>query len=172
MGDLSIGMRVRATPKDIPGINTTWSGLTGRIVGFPGEGNVRIAFDGGGHVTCGPDDLTRESEAEATDAARVDAARRAALEAHRERSVGSDRLRTAGHTGVNQRYQGLVGRMVMVEVKRGEVVDQEPCEVVACQAAGEYGNWKVLVATREGHLLDVGYTQLRLIADPDAGPYR
>jgi hypothetical protein len=60
----------------------------------------------------------------------------------------------------------------MCKVKRGEVEDDEPCEVVACQAAGDYGDWRVLVATHEGVLLSVAYTTLRLISTPDTGPYR
>lgn len=68
---------------------------------------------------------------------------------------------------------GLVGRMVMVKLKRGETEKDEPCEVVACQAVGEHGSWRVLVATHDGQLADVSdWPKLRLIADPDNGPYR
>lgn len=61
MKDLTIGMRVRATPAPIPGLTARWSGLTGAVVGFPGEGNVRVRFDDGSSVTCGPDDLTPDA---------------------------------------------------------------------------------------------------------------
>ncbi len=60
----------------------------------------------------------------------------------------------------------------MYKVQRAGVETEEPCEVMACQAAGEYGSWHVLIVTHDGVLLDVGYTQLRLVADPDTGPYR
>ncbi len=58
MKDLSIGMRVTTTPAPIPGLTCRWAGIDGEIVGFPGPGNVRVAFDQGGEVTCGPDDVT------------------------------------------------------------------------------------------------------------------
>lgn len=61
MKDLTIGTRVRATPAPIPGLTARWSGLTGEIVGFPGEGNVRVRFDDRISLTCGPDDLTPDA---------------------------------------------------------------------------------------------------------------
>lgn len=61
----------------------------------------------------------------------------------------------------------------MVEVKRGEATAMEACEVMACQAAGESGYWRIMVATHDGTLLSVDYNKLRLIDDSDgAGPYR
>ena len=56
--DLSIGMRVR-TAHDAPaGYGSRWAGLDGLIIGFPGTGNVRVRFDDGREVTCGPGDVT------------------------------------------------------------------------------------------------------------------
>lgn len=55
---LAIGMRVRTTPQPIPGLVTPWAGLVGSIVDFPAAGNVRVAFEDGRSVTCGPDDVT------------------------------------------------------------------------------------------------------------------
>lgn len=67
---------------------------------------------------------------------------------------------------------GLVGRTVMTAVKRGDVVADEPCEVMACQTAGEYGGWSILVATRDGVLLVKSPADVKLVAEPDSGPYR
>lgn len=67
---------------------------------------------------------------------------------------------------------GLIGRMVMVKLRRDEIEKDEPCEVVACQAVGEHGSWRVLVATHDGRLIDATWPELILIADPDNGPYR
>lgn len=68
---------------------------------------------------------------------------------------------------------GLVGRTVMMKVKRGETVAPEPCEVVACQAAGEFGSWRILVATHDGTLLHAEPSALTLVAEPGGeGPYR
>jgi hypothetical protein len=61
MKDLTIGMRVRATPAPIEGLTARWSGLTGEVVGFPGEGNVRVRFNNGTSLTCGPGDLTPDA---------------------------------------------------------------------------------------------------------------
>ena len=71
------------------------------------------------------------------------------------------------------KHHGIVGRMVMMPVKRGDQIADEICEVVACQAVGEYGTWHILVVTSDGKLLDTGTKELRLIADPGGeGPYR
>jgi hypothetical protein len=67
---------------------------------------------------------------------------------------------------------GLVGRTVQYAVRRGDVTAPELCEVVACQAAGEYGYWRMLVVTHDGTLLSVEYGQCKLVAEPDTGPYR
>lgn len=73
---------------------------------------------------------------------------------------------------------GIVGRYVMHKFTRGageqakEV--EEPCEVIACQAAGEYGTWRILVATNDGWVLEGRMRDLRLVATPntEGGPYR
>lgn len=68
---------------------------------------------------------------------------------------------------------GLVGRMVSMKVKRGGVVTAEACEVMACQAAGDYGSWSILVATHDGKLLGASLDQLTLVAERAGnGPYR
>lgn len=67
---------------------------------------------------------------------------------------------------------GLVGRTVMAKVTRAGVSAAEPCEVVACQAAGEYANWHILVATHDGVLIDLSYANVTLVANSDVGPYR
>lgn len=70
---------------------------------------------------------------------------------------------------------GLVGRTVMTRVHRDgdDGGADEPCEVVACQVGGEYGSWHILVATHDGHLLEVGPSKVTLVADPSGeGPYR
>lgn len=67
---------------------------------------------------------------------------------------------------------GLVGRTVQHAVRRGDVTAPELCEVVACQAAGEYGSWHILIATTDGTLLSVDYSGCKLVADLDTGPYR
>lgn len=67
---------------------------------------------------------------------------------------------------------GLVGRMVMVTVKRDPPATEEPCEVVACQTDGS-GYWRILVARQDGTLLETGSERVRLIADPvGRSPYR
>lgn len=68
---------------------------------------------------------------------------------------------------------GLVGRLVMTEVSRGDKKAEEACEVVACQTGGEYGSWRILVATSDGYLLEKVSSSVRLVATPDGGgPYR
>ncbi len=69
---------------------------------------------------------------------------------------------------------GLVGRFATMKVTRGEEVNDEVCEVMACQAAGEYGYYRILVATQDGTILQVGYEALKLVPIPSssAGPYR
>lgn len=102
---LSIGMRVRTTPAPIPGITTRWSGLAGHIIGFPGEGNVRVRFDGEpGQVTCGPDDVIVEPAAPLTEEQASRLAQLIADErAREERSVWSKPwegpVTAAGRTG-------------------------------------------------------------------------
>lgn len=61
--DLDIGMRVRAKPDAPSGLGSRWAGRAGRIVDFPGAGNVRVQFDDGTAVTCAPDDVTPEPAA-------------------------------------------------------------------------------------------------------------
>lgn len=60
MMELTIGMRVRTSPTAPDRCGSRWAGLAGHVIGFPGEGNVRIAFDGGEQVTCGPGDVIPE----------------------------------------------------------------------------------------------------------------
>lgn len=68
---------------------------------------------------------------------------------------------------------GLVGRMVSLQVTRGDVRAAEVCEVVACQAAGEYGYWRILVATHDGALLSTSPGEVTLVAElAGDGPYR
>ena len=68
---------------------------------------------------------------------------------------------------------GLVGRMVSVRLTRGDVTTTEICEVVACQTGGADGCWQLLVATREGQLINTSTDRCRLVAvDDAAGPYR
>lgn len=73
---------------------------------------------------------------------------------------------------------GIIGRFVLHDVTRGEGADQkktqEPCEVVACQASGEYGTWKILLSTSGGYLIETGPSRCRIIAEPKIGdgPYR
>ncbi len=68
---------------------------------------------------------------------------------------------------------GIVGRLVSTRVKRGEETTDEVCEVVACQTGGEYGSYRILVATHDGTLLQVGYDDIKLVSPSSAeGPYR
>lgn len=69
---------------------------------------------------------------------------------------------------------GIVGRFVSCEVKRGETTAPEVCEVVACQAAGDHGNWHLLVATHDGSFLEVGPHRCKLVGSPGSpgNPYR
>jgi len=63
--------------------------------------------------------------------------------------------------------------MVMAPVKRGDTISNEPCEVVACQYAGDYASWSILVVTHDGVLLSQNPSYLQLIAEPATdGPYR
>jgi hypothetical protein len=69
---------------------------------------------------------------------------------------------------------GIVGRFVSCEVKRGDLKEREVCEVVACQTGGDYGSWKIMLATHDGSLIDVSISQVKLIPTPSdsSGPYR
>ena len=68
---------------------------------------------------------------------------------------------------------GLVGRLVSVKVMRGDTEAREVCEVVACQTGGEYGTWRILVATHDGTLLEYGTRDMTLVGEPQqGGPYR
>lgn len=73
---------------------------------------------------------------------------------------------------------GIVGRFVSVELKRAGKTAMEACEVMACQTGGEYGYWRLLVATRDGQLVSIDVSStltstLRLIPlDESGGPYR
>jgi hypothetical protein len=69
---------------------------------------------------------------------------------------------------------GLVGRYVSVPMKQGEKTFNEVCEVVACQVGGDYGSYRILVATSNGKLHQVGYDSITLVADPtsEGSPYR
>lgn len=73
---------------------------------------------------------------------------------------------------VNKPTPGLVGRMVMHKVKRGEQSAEEVCEVMACQVS-EGGYWQILIATHDGALLQVDFRMIRLCAEQvEGGPYR
>ena len=69
---------------------------------------------------------------------------------------------------------GIVGRTVMTKVKRGAVVADEPCEVLAVGMSGEYNYFTLLVTTHDGTLFSVSYENVKLVATESGsgGPYR
>ena len=68
---------------------------------------------------------------------------------------------------------GIVGRLVMAKVKRGEKSDDEVCEVVACQICSTGGYYRLLIATHDGYLLEHDTAKVKLVAPAiSEGPYR